>query len=206
MRRKFIIGAALAAVSGLGLIGCQGQSEGAPSQADAELAPVSGPAEAYALAAKAHGFSVGQQMAANTVYVFFDPQCPHCGTLWKNAQPLLSRVRMVWVPVSLLSKASTPQGAYLLSVPDAQAKMNEHEASLSARTGGISVPLSGVSAEFKNKIEQNTKIFNALGARSVPYVVYRHTKTGEPSTSAGALPTEALSSLLGLSAVEVRPE
>lgn len=41
------------------------------------------PAQPYeAVAAQGKGFTVGAMMSANTVYVMFDPQCPHCGHLW----------------------------------------------------------------------------------------------------------------------------
>jgi thiol:disulfide interchange protein DsbG len=34
------------------------------------------------LAAEAKGFTAGALMSAQTVYVLFDPQCPHCSHLW----------------------------------------------------------------------------------------------------------------------------
>ena len=40
------------------------------------------PADPYvAVATQGKGFTVGAMMSANTVYVLFDPQCPHCGRL-----------------------------------------------------------------------------------------------------------------------------
>ena len=57
------------------------------------------------------GFVAGSLLSANTVYVMFDPQCPHCGHLWQQAQPLLKKVKFVWMPVSFINAKSTPQGA-----------------------------------------------------------------------------------------------
>ncbi len=37
--------------------------------------------------------AVGSAASANTVYVVFDAQCPHCGQLWQTTQPLLSKAK-----------------------------------------------------------------------------------------------------------------
>ena len=59
---------------------------------------------------KAAGFTVGPMMVAKTVYVFFDPQCPHCGRLWEASKPIADKLRMVWIPVAILNQNSAPQG------------------------------------------------------------------------------------------------
>ena len=53
-------------------------------------------------------------MAVRHIYVFFDPQCPHCGHLWEAAKPLANQVKMTWIPVGFIGAKSTPQGAALL--------------------------------------------------------------------------------------------
>ena len=45
-----------------------------------------------ALATQGKGFTVGALMSANTVYVMFDPQCPHCGHLWQASVPLHKKI------------------------------------------------------------------------------------------------------------------
>ena len=91
--------ATLLAATAVGLAGCSQQD--APAAASA--AKASSPAQSYdAVATTTKGFTVGAMMSANTVYVMFDPQCPHCGHLWQAAQPLLKKVKFVWVPVSFI--------------------------------------------------------------------------------------------------------
>ncbi|NCP39371.1 MAG: DsbC family protein, partial [Rhodoferax sp.] len=63
-----------------------------------------------AAASKGKGFSVGALMSAQTVYVIFEPQCPHCGRLWQASLPLHNKVKFVWMPVSFNAK-SLPQAA-----------------------------------------------------------------------------------------------
>lgn len=153
--------------------------------------------EAYAIAQKGHGFTVGALMAANTVYVFFDTTCPHCAELWSASQPLLNRLKMVWMPIGLLRPQSGPQGATILAAPDPAKAMTENEASVMARGGGISVPAS-LPDDIVQKVKENTELFRQLQADSVPLIVYRNAQSGQHGMHAGALDTAGLSALVGL--------
>ena len=93
--------------------GCSQQD--APAK-PAATASASNPAQSYAdVAAKTKGFTVGAMMSANTVYVLFDPQCPHCGHLWNASKPLLAKAKFVWAPVAIINGNSAPQCAALMS-------------------------------------------------------------------------------------------
>src|SRR5687768_7910363 len=104
--------------------------------------PATSPREVYELSAGGHGFAIGPVMAANTVYVFFDTQCPHCAQLWGNAKPLLGKLKMVWMPVSLLGQASSAQGATILSAGTPVEAMEQNEALVLERKGGITANAS----------------------------------------------------------------
>lgn len=174
------------------------------NDAPANASPTGGPAAppvnaqtAYAQASKGSGFAIGQMMAADPVLVFFDPQCPHCAELWKASQPLLSKIRMVWMPVGFLRGASEAQGATILGAPEPAVTMAAHEALLSSRQGGLTV--NGTPpAENLAKVKANTELLNKLGADSVPYILYRNRQSGAYGTHAGALQTEQLAALVGL--------
>jgi len=153
--------------------------------------------EAYAIAQKGHGFTVGALMAANTVYVFFDTTCPHCAELWGASQPLLNRLKMVWMPIGLLRPQSGPQGATILAAPDPAKAMTENEASVMARGGGIGVPAS-LPDDIVQKVKENTELFRQLQADSVPLIVYRNAGSGQHGMHAGALDTAGLAALVGL--------
>lgn len=197
-RRGALAALTLASLATLGLTACKDKPAGTPAASGAADGPaVSGAKEAYELAAKGHGFAVGQMMAANTVYVLFDPQCPHCAQLWQNAKPLLGKLKLVWMPVSLLGPASAPQGATILSASDPVAAMGENEQRLLARQGGITASQS-LPAGALDKVNENTQIFKRLGADSVPYIVYRNGKSGEHGAHAGAVTTEQLAAMTGV--------
>lgn len=142
------------------------------------------------------GFSAGSMMSAQTFYVFFDAQCSHCGHLWEAFKPLQSQIRVVWIPVGILNKASTAQGATLLAAKDPVALMNEHEKLLSARQGGITADAS--LSELQAVVGKNTEVLKSFGVTSIPYVFGTNAKTGETVTVTGSLPTEALAAKLGL--------
>ena len=201
-RRHFILATSSAAVA-LALAAC---SDKGPDTAAAAPAASAAPAaakmpatEAYEAAAKASGFSVGPMMAAHTVYVFFDPTCPHCASLWMSAKPLATKLKVVWIPIGWLQRQSGPQGATILASLDPAAAMNENEASVLERRGGITVP-STVPDAAVAKVKANTDLFNKLGAESVPLIVYKNGRTGEYGTHAGAVSTEELAALAGLGA------
>lgn len=163
-------------------------------------ATTASPTQAYAdVAAKTKGFAVGALMSANTVYVLFDPQCPHCGHLWQQSQPLLKKVKFVWIPVSFINAKSAPQGAALLTASNPAELMTAHEESILAGTGGIAASAS-IPAEVESAIKSNTQLLNSLGVESVPYIIAKQAQTGQVITNTGALETAALSKFLGVEA------
>ena len=164
-------------------------SAGAPEAAKS-------PVTVAAIQAEAKGFTVGAPMAARTVYVFFDPQCPHCAVLWQSAKPLKSQAKFVWIPVGLIGKASIAQGATILAAKDPIAVMEENEASIMNKQGGIGA--SGDIEPLKPAIEKNTALFNRFGFGGVPTIVALNAQTGALVSNEGAMPTADLAKLLGL--------
>jgi thiol:disulfide interchange protein DsbG len=177
---------------------------GACSQQDAPAAAAasktSTPAQSYdAVASTTKGFTVGAMMSTNTVYVMFDPQCPHCGHLWQAAQPLLKKVKFVWVPVAFIGPKSAPQGAALLAAANPMELMTTHEASILAGTGGIAAS-SSIPAEIEAGIKANTQLLNSMGVESVPFIIAKNVATGQVVTNTGALQTADLAKFLGMDA------
>ena len=185
---------AIAAVLTLGLGACSPQDKPSKTATRTTIAPEQA---MEAIAAQGKGFTAGAVMAANTVYVLFDPQCPHCGRLWNAALPLQSKVKFVWMPVSLLGPKSLPQGAALLQAADPVQAMTAHEQSLLGGQGGMSASAS-VPDDLSAAIKANTQLLDNLGADSVPFIVARHARSGAVVTHAGSMETQALSDFLGL--------
>lgn len=182
-----------AAPIALALVACSPNE--APTKAQSAVAS-SGILET--VVAQGKGFTAGAMMSANTVYVLFDPQCPHCGHLWEAAKPLLSKAKFVWIPVAIINGNSAPQGAALLTAPDPTAAMTLHEASILAGTGGT-VATGKLAPEVEATIKKNTELFSSLKLESVPFIVAKNVATGQTVTNSGAMTTPALAQLLGLS-------
>lgn len=189
--RRLALSATLVAL----LAGCSKPEPGGPATPPA-AAPAADRA-AYDKASTGTGFVVGQAMAARSLLVFFDPQCPHCAALWTAARPLHDRVRMVWMPVAFIAPASAPQGALLLGAADPVATMDCHEASMAERRGGL--PTDGpVAPDLLAKVEANTDLWKSVGSGSVPHLVWRAGADGPWGSHAGGLATPDLARALGL--------
>ena len=186
----------------LTLVACSTLLLGACTQKDSSTAPTQPTKQEVsvdAVAAQAKGFTVGAFMSAQTVYVFFDPQCPHCGHLWQASVPLHKKIKFVWVPVAWINASSLPQGAALLTAANPLELMTEHEASLLSGKGGISAPAS-ITPDIEKSIKANTALLNSFGAESVPFVVAKNARTGQTVSRNGALSTAALAEFVGVDA------
>lgn len=193
-RRHFSL--SLVASLTVALAACSKQDSASPA---APAATPIAPAQALeTLAKEGKGFTVGSVMSANTVYVLFDPQCPHCAHLWQSSIPLQNRVKFIWLPVALLNAKSLPQGAAILTAANPTETMNTHERELLANSGGISASAS-IAPEVEAAIKNNTALLDRMGATSVPFVVARHQGSGQVVTQAGSMGTEALARFLGMS-------
>ena len=174
------------------MVGCSKQESAQPGDSTSQRE-----VSVQTVSAEAKGFTVGALMSANTAYVFFDPQCPHCGHLWQASLPLHKRVKFVWIPVAWINASSLPQGAALMSAVNPVDLMTEHETSLLAGKGGIAASAS-IASSMEQSIKANTKLLNSLGAESVPFVVVKNATTGQTISRSGALSTAALAEMIGV--------
>lgn len=191
----------LVAALSLALAACsKEEASGAPGSTPAaavDKSPIA-PAQAFdVLAAQSKGFTAGALMSANTVYVLFDPQCPHCGHLWQSSLALQSKVKFVWLPVAIMNAKSAPQGAAIMTAANPVDTMNAHEQQLLSGAGGMSAS-ADVPTDVMQTIKTNTDLLERLGATSVPFVVAKHQRTGAVVTQNGAMSVEALANFLGM--------
>lgn len=184
--RKFLVPLAFAAAALLSA--CQGSS-------DANAA-VTAPTDFVAASQTGTGFVAGAPDAKQTVYVYFDAQCPHCGELWEASKPLLGEIKMVWIPVGVMNAASVSQGAALLGSFNPVQAMSAHEAELRTNRRGMKADYP--SSEQRKVIEANTALFTRIGGQGIPLIVSRHAVTGQPIRQDGTASTPALRQMLGL--------
>lgn len=197
-RSRFLLPALLAVTLALGA--CSKTEETGTSSQPATATDAGKRAPTVEIvASEGKGFNAGTMMSTTVVYVFFDPQCPHCGHLWNAAVPLQKKAKFVWMPVALINATSSAQGATLLAAADPVQAMTEHETSLLAGSGGIGGGAS-VTDEAKQAVASNTKLFNNLGLEGVPYTIVKNARTGQLVTRGGSMDTGALAQLIGVDA------
>lgn len=143
----------------------------------------------------ARGFETGNLNSQQHVYVFFDPQCPHCGMFWNETKKLAKDAHFTWVPVAILNRTSMSQGAALLSAKSPVEAMDAHEAKLLARTSGMTAGIA--EPQFKTIIERNTQVLESFGARGVPFVLGVNEQTGAVFAESRGMPAELLVKELG---------
>ncbi len=192
-RRLFSL--SLVAAATVALTACS--KEESASTAAAAAVPIAPGQALDVLAKEGKGFTVGALMSANTVYVLFDPQCPHCAHLWQSSIPLQGKLKFTWLPVSLLNAKSLPQGAAIMTAANPAETMNTHERELLANGGGIAASAS-IAPDVEAAIKNNTTLLDRLGATSVPFIVAKHQGSGQVVTQAGSMGTQALAELLGV--------
>lgn len=188
--------AVAAALASLLLLAACGKESSTSASSTEAAKPASQPVSIEAIEKEGQGFTVGSPMSVRTVYVFFDAQCPHCSALWYAAKPLKSQAKFVWMPIRLLNDSSEAQGATILASKDPAATMDEHEASLTAKKGGITAA-SGIDAQ-RAIVKKNTELFTKFQLGSVPTIIGKNAQSGVMVVKEGALPTAELASFLGL--------
>lgn len=181
----------------------QATTEPTGAQSDKELTaeiPTTQDPSISAARRYATGFDTGNLMSARQVFVFFDPQCSHCGMFWKETKALAKDARFTWVPVSILNRASLNQGAAILGGQSPVETMDEHEKKLLSGQGGLTVPAA--DARFKATIERNTRLLESFGASGVPYILSVNAQTGQVFAESRGMPAAQLAKELGWDADE----
>lgn len=190
LRRRLILSLpALAALTACG-------SEDSASGEEFSI-PKSQPLTVPSIEKFATGFDVGAMMSRRRVFVFFDPQCPHCARFWQETKQLATQARFTWIPVGFINRASVAQGATILAAPAPGAAMDEHESAFLASGGRGGITAGDPKPQFRAAVTKNTRLFESFGLVGVPYIVAQNARTGTLFSRQGGLPAEQLAQTLG---------
>ncbi|RQR65377.1 hypothetical protein DIE18_02530 [Burkholderia sp. Bp9125] len=113
----------------------------------------------------------------------------------------VAKLRFVWIPVGLMREVSARQGAALLQSTAPAALMDEHEALLAQRAGGLSVQESTLTEASRDAVERNSLLLAGFGAERVPFIVGTDEKSGRLVAIEGEVGPDALAARLGWPAV-----
>lgn len=115
------------------------------------------------------------------VYIFFDPNCPSCQTLYQNLRPFLAShaLQLRWIPVAVVNPTSAGKAAAILEAPDPTAafRRNEEHYDTGSYAGAIEEQIP--SPETERKLRANERLLNRLTIPVVPSMLFadkdRHT-------------------------------
>lgn len=129
-------------------------------------------------------------------FVFFDPNCPHCATLWTRLYAEKSPYMGVatrWVPVAYMNEQSLGMAAHLLSKPSRQTlAQNFVEFDFARRQGGAAQ--ASVTLDMRTQIQRAQSVWSQLGG-ATPLIVYA-TKDGTVKAQLGLMPEAAFAEMM----------
>ena len=134
------------------------------------------------------------------IYDFQDPNCPYCHALYENEAPLIREGKLTvrYVPVAILTPESAGEAAAWLSSPHPVQTLQHFEKIVGPafQTGDFShLPQQQVTAEIRQELQENKKIFIALGFDGTPALLFR-AKNGQLGTIPGYMTASQLHQLL----------
>lgn len=116
----------------------------------------------------------GSADAEKELWVFFDPNCPHCHTIWETTRSFIEsgELKVHWMPVAFLSNTSAGKVAKFWQAEDQIAVFNESEAKFNQ---GGSTPLrsSEITRETREMLEKNLDYMGDFGSNGTPTVAYK---------------------------------
>ena len=139
--------------------------------------------------------AAGAKTAPRIVYTFTDPNCPYCNKFWNDAQPWVTtgKVQVRHVIVGILGPTSPGKAAALLSAPDPQAALAQHEQK--HREGGVK-PLAQIPPKVQAQLQANQSLMEQLGFAATPATLYKDTD-GLMKSIQGAPSADKLHVVLG---------
>ncbi|MDK2123861.1 DsbC family protein [Parachitinimonas caeni] len=145
--------------------------------------------------AKLSGVQEGVADPARTVYIVFDPRCPHCHTLYRNTRSYVAAGHSIkWLPATVLGDGGEPLAAAILQ---GQAPRQILDAVMT----GASRPTMTPSPSTSNALAANRDFFfsafRGVGNPGVPTAFYLDRKTGRPRMMPGASDPASLQEIFG---------
>ncbi|ALK34189.1 thiol:disulfide interchange protein DsbG [Burkholderia plantarii] len=112
--------------------------------------------------------------AKSKIYVFLDPNCIFCHLLWKALQPYeKAGLQVQWIPIGFLKNDSAGKAAALLDSKEKSQALYAMESNFSEKneSGGIE-PEEVISPATQSELDENRKLFSAMGFQGTPAVVF----------------------------------
>ena len=137
----------------------------------------------------------GVKNAPRVIYTFTDPNCPYCNKFWNDARPWVTagKVQVRHLMVAVLGPTSPGKAAAILSAPDPQAALTQHQQQHSS--GGMK-PLAQISPKVRAQLDANQQLMQQLGFSGTPATLYKDAD-GKLQNVEGAPSAEMLVKIMG---------
>ena len=108
------------------------------------------------------------------VYIFFDPNCPSCQTLYQNLRPFLASytLQLRWIPVAVVDATSAGKAAAILEAPDPTAAFRRNEQHYDTGTYAGAIEEQIPSPETEQRLRANERLLNRLTIPVVPSMLF----------------------------------
>lgn len=112
----------------------------------------------------------GKLDAPRVVYVFSDPNCPHCHRFWLLARPWVEKgkVQLRHIIVGVIQEDSPNKAAAILLSQDKSFALRDNE--INHANGGIK-PVKVIPAYIQKILESNQKLMTILGFVGTPGII-----------------------------------
>ena len=137
----------------------------------------------------------GVKNAPRVIYTFTDPNCPYCNKFWNDARPWVTagKVQVRHIMVAVLGPTSPGKAAAILSAPDPQAALTQHQQQHSS--GGMK-PLAQISPKVRAQLDANQQLMQQLGFSGTPATLYKDAD-GKLQNVEGSPSAEMLVKIMG---------
>lgn len=136
---------------------------------------------------KKRGTIVKEGTSDREIYVFIDPECPHCSDYYKKTRQLIKdgKLTINWVVVGFLSKMSKQKAGYIVGAKDKVKAIQDIELGYSPKEA---------SPDDQRKAQINQVLMQNAGIGGTPGIIYK--KDGKWLVAKNGLPAERILSTI----------
>jgi len=135
------------------------------------------------------------------VYMFFDPNCPYCHTVYDNLKPIIAKrhdLQFRLVPLGMLTNSSEGKAAAIIQAKDPLKAFHKSENNygfLNSDSGGGIKPADHIEEQTKSDLMANYSVLEDGNVYGIPVIIFQG-DDGKPFYVSGTHSTQQLKAIL----------
>lgn len=115
----------------------------------------------------------GEMDADKELWIFFDPNCPHCNATWQTSRSFIEsgELKVHWVPVAFLSNTSVGKVAKFWQSENRIESFNESEL-IYDQGGADPLRSNEITDETRAMLDKNLDYMRSFDANGTPTIIY----------------------------------